>query len=243
MAIFLNSKATNHQIEQLIRGTRQRLVILTPILKFNARLCELLEQKQRQNADILVVYNQSRLNSQELLWIEAQPSVRTRRLRNLHGKCFLNEEAVILSSLNPYEFGQMLRNEMGMLVLRHEEPALFKSIHEDIHRQIGDSRDSRPTRSEDESAIQTSPSAAKVPDWQLAALHGVGIDRLYDQLVAQHLLLRTGKKSYSLTEKGKQAGGEPGFSKPYGPYFRWPADLALRKPSLRSRLRLGFRFW
>ena len=31
--------------------------------------------------------------------------------------------------------------------------------------------------------------------------------------------------SYKITEKGKEAGGEFKYSKRFGPYFIWPADI------------------
>ena len=47
MAKFLNTSATNYYLEEMIKSTRERLIIISPFLKFNDRIKELLEDKDR----------------------------------------------------------------------------------------------------------------------------------------------------------------------------------------------------
>ena len=47
MAKFLNTSATNYYLEELITAARERLIIISPFLKFNDRIRELLEDKDR----------------------------------------------------------------------------------------------------------------------------------------------------------------------------------------------------
>ena len=38
MAKFLNTSATNYYLEELIKNTTERLIIISPFLKFNNRI-------------------------------------------------------------------------------------------------------------------------------------------------------------------------------------------------------------
>ena len=48
MAKFLNTSATNYFLEELIKNARDRLVLISPFLKLNDRIKELLEDKKSQ---------------------------------------------------------------------------------------------------------------------------------------------------------------------------------------------------
>ena len=44
MPRFLNTSATNYFLEELIKNARDRLILISPYLKLNARIKELLEE-------------------------------------------------------------------------------------------------------------------------------------------------------------------------------------------------------
>lgn len=100
MAKFLNTSATNYYLEELIKQTRERLIIISPFLKFNDRIKELLADKDRMKIDVRLVYGKSELAPQEINWLRSLEFVRTSFCQNLHAKCYLNEEAAIITSMN-----------------------------------------------------------------------------------------------------------------------------------------------
>ena len=53
-------------------------------------------------------------------------SVRTSFRENLHAKCYLNENEALVTSMNLYEFSQQNNDEMGILVSKHDDPALYE---------------------------------------------------------------------------------------------------------------------
>ena len=59
MAKFLNTSATNYFLEELIKAARERLIIISPFLKFNDRIRELLEDKDRMKIDVRIVYGKA----------------------------------------------------------------------------------------------------------------------------------------------------------------------------------------
>ena len=59
MAIFLNSSGTTYHLEELIKNASDRLIIISPYLKLNERIKELLEDRNRLKIDIRIVYGKT----------------------------------------------------------------------------------------------------------------------------------------------------------------------------------------
>ena len=104
-------------------------MIISPFLRVNERVKELLEDKNRLKIDVRVIYGKNELRPEENNWLESMDSIRTSFCNNLHAKCYLNENEALLTSMNLYEFSQINNNEMGILVSREEEPDLYKEDH------------------------------------------------------------------------------------------------------------------
>ena len=68
--------------------------------------------------------------------VEGQTYIRTCFCKNLHAKCYLNEELCIITSSNLYEFGQVNNNEMGILIRRSEDAQLYKEAYEEAQRFV-----------------------------------------------------------------------------------------------------------
>ena len=131
MAKFLNTSATNYYLEELIKGASERLILISPYLKLNDRIKELLEDKNRLKIDVRIVYGKSELQPMEISWLNKLSFVRTSFCKNLHAKCYINESSCIITSLNLYEFSQVNNNEMGVYVFRDDDPEMYKDAYEE----------------------------------------------------------------------------------------------------------------
>ena len=136
MAKFLNTSATNFFLEELIKNAKERLILISPYLRLNDRIKELLEDKDRLKIDVRIVYGKSDLHPEEIKWIQKLDYVRLSFCKNLHAKCYLNESECIISSLNLYEFSQVNNNEMGISVRKYEDDEVFKDAYEEAQRII-----------------------------------------------------------------------------------------------------------
>ena len=235
MAKFLNTSATNYYLEELIKNASDRLILISPFLKLNDRIKELLEDKNRLKIDVRVVYGKSELQPEEINWLKELSFVRTSFCKNLHAKCYLNEENCIITSLNLYEFSQVNNNEMGVLISRSQDSDVYKDAYEEAQRiirisdeirisleKVSKANGDQPVQTED----ATDDATSKLTSSKLAQKHKLKTQELLDKLTAcGYLTSNDGKMS--LTEKGKEAGGEFKFSKKYGPYFIWPDDMGL----------------
>ena len=111
-------------------------MIITPFLRANKRIRELLEDKDRMKIDIRVVYGKTELQPAETKWLDSMTFVRTSFCKNLHAKCYLNEKQALLTSMNLYEFSQVNNHEMGLLVVRNDEEELYNEILQESMRIV-----------------------------------------------------------------------------------------------------------
>ena len=245
MAKFLNTSAINYFLEELIKDARDRLVLVSPFLKLNDRMEELLSDKNRLKIDVRIVYGKSELQPQEIDWLRGLTYIRTSFCKNLHAKCYLNEEVCIITSLNLYEFSQINNNEMGILIRRSEDAALYKDAYEEAQRIIRISDEVRislervahpvdgkaAVTPEDNSGASTvstaeagAPNPGKLSSSKLAHKLGIKTAELMDAMTAAgYLTLEDGK--HHLTAKGTDAGCEWVAKSRFGAYFLWPEAL------------------
>ena len=239
MAKFLNTSATNYYLEELIKGASDRLILISPFLKLNNRIKELLEDKNRLKIDVRIVYGKSELQPEEINWLKELTFVRTSFCKNLHAKCYINEESCIVTSLNLYEFSQVNNNEMGVFISRSEDSDIYRDAYEEAQRIIRISDEIRISLEKVENLqmeiglhkmrILLEDSTTKITSSKLAKKYNMKTSELLDKLtLLGYLALLDGKQT--LTEKGKEVGGEFKYSKRFGAYFIWPEDTVVSQP-------------
>lgn len=235
MAKFLNTSATNFFLEELIKNAKERLILISPYLRLNDRIKELLEDKDRLKIDIRIVYGKSDLHPEEIKWIQKLDYVRLSFCKNLHAKCYLNESECIISSLNLYEFSQVNNNEMGISVRKYEDEEVFKDAYEEAQRIIRISEEVRITLDEiktDKTEPESEPELdaktiklTKLTTAKLASKMGLKTPELLEKLIAKGYLKLDNEKQI-LTDSGKAIGGEFRTGQ-YGVYFLWNENIEL----------------
>ncbi|MEO6728331.1 MAG: phospholipase D family protein [Candidatus Dojkabacteria bacterium] len=145
MAKFLNTTGVSYHLEELIKGTKDRLILISPYLQFNDRIKEHLNNLNIQKRDIRIIYRENKLQVEENNWLESQIGVRTSICKNLHAKCYLNENEAIITSMNLYEFSQQNNNEMGIYISKAQAPELYNSAFEEAQRLLTISEEIRVT--------------------------------------------------------------------------------------------------
>ncbi|MBA7495574.1 hypothetical protein ES702_06161 [subsurface metagenome] len=136
MAKFLDTTGISYHLEQTIKKANERLVLISPFLKINDRIKELLEDKDRIKIDIRVIYGKNELQPEENNWLKSMNSIRTSFCKNLHAKCYMNESEALITSMNLYEFSQANNNEMGIHVTKQDDESLFLEIDTEAKRLI-----------------------------------------------------------------------------------------------------------
>lgn len=143
MAKFLATEGVSHALSEIVKRAQERLVLISPYLKVNPRIKELIEDKNRLKIDVRIIYGKEGPSPEEIAWLQSMTSVRTSFCKNLHAKCYLNENEALLTSMNLYSHSEVNNYEMGILVSREEDPGLYKEILEESMRIVRISKDSR----------------------------------------------------------------------------------------------------
>ena len=232
MAKFLNTSATNYFLEEMIKDASDRLILISPFLKLNDRMKELLADKNRLKIDVRIVYGKSELQPQEIEWLRGLTYIRTSFCKNLHAKCYMNENMCIVTSLNLYEFSQVNNNEMGVLIQQADDVQLYKDAYEEAQRIIRISDEVRISLER----VATEPDTCATEEDKSADAESAG-DKLTTSKIAQKLGIKTAQflervtelgylassdDKHTLLPKGEQAGVEFVAKSRFGPYFLWP---------------------
>ncbi len=136
MAQFLDTTGVSYHLQRIITQAQDTLILISPYLKINQRLRQALDDKDRMKIDIRVIYGKNELQPEQINWLRGLQFVRTSFCENLHAKCYLNERAAIITSMNLYEFSQVNNQEMGIYVTKEEDPELYTAIYNEARRLI-----------------------------------------------------------------------------------------------------------
>ncbi|WP_276678055.1 phospholipase D family protein [Thalassolituus oleivorans] len=235
MAKFLSTTSLNFYLEELIKKSTKNLILISPYLKINARLKELLEFRSDSDLKVRIVYGKKEMAQSELDWLAGQRHIEVRFCKNLHAKCYMNDANAIISSLNLYEFSQVNNNEMGVLVTRSADTEAFTDAFEEVSRilrisdlvSFGDSAaeslDVETDQALEEDEDESSDHGQKLTTSKLAKKHKMKTSDVMTRLCElEYLELRDGR--HYLTDKAKESGSEVRKGR-HGFYFLWLDSL------------------
>ena len=234
MATFITTSAISHHLEELIKDASERVILISPYLKLNDRIKELLEDKNRLKIDIRIVYGKSELQTTEINWLRELSYIRTSFCKNLHAKCYTNEHTSIITSLNLYEFSQINNNEMGVLIQKESDGEMFKDAYDEAQRLIRISDEvqistektiSEESETDRETTISESQCDEMLTTSKLAKQMGVKTRELQAKLIAAGYIEQEGE-TVILTQKGKDSGAQPKSGR-FGDYVLWPSGLSV----------------
>lgn len=221
MAKFLNTSGTTYHLEEMIKKASDRLILISPYLKLNERVKELLEDKNRLKIDIRIVYGKSDLQPEEINWLKNLTFIRTSFCKNLHAKCYMNENECIITSLNLYEFSQINNNEMGILIARDADNQLYSDAYEEAQRIIRISEEVRMSVDKVNEMSTTSENKEydKITIAKLASQLGMKTPELSAKMIENGYLQEIAGE-LRLTQLGSEKGGEEKRGK-FGIFTIW----------------------
>lgn len=137
MAKLLSTNGVSYHLENLIKETSKRVILISPYLQFNDRIKEELSSLNRLDKDIRIVFRENRLQLKDNNWLEEQYGIITYECANLHAKCYINEKEAIITSMNLYQYSQQNNVEMGIYISKEEDPQLYTSTLKEVERILG----------------------------------------------------------------------------------------------------------
>ncbi len=238
MAKFLNTTGVSYHLEELIKNTNDRLILISPYLQFHKRIKDHLENLNIQKRDIRIIYRENKLQVEESNWLESQIGIRTSLCNSLHAKCYLNENEAIVTSMNLYSFSQQNNDEMGIYVTKEKDPDLYNDILNEVQRLLTISEEIRITvkkvdKEVEKQSEQTIKNVQKNRDFskskllttkELSKLTGISSRKVNDWLTDNKLMYKR-YDDWITTKRGKELGGVEKDGQ-YGQFVIWPEEIA-----------------
>lgn len=134
MAKFLNTRKAVSEIEDLIKNAGEKLILVSPYLKLSKDFKELLAYRNNKDRITTVIFGKQELNPDELKFLQSLRFVILKYNEDLHAKCYLNDDRMIITSLNLYEFSMANNKEMGVLIDRSDptDTQLFEEAFKEV---------------------------------------------------------------------------------------------------------------
>tara|TARA_B110001452_G_C15110943_1_gene387241 strand:+ start:80 stop:811 length:732 start_codon:yes stop_codon:yes gene_type:complete len=238
MAKFLVTSGVTYKLEELIKGTEDRLILISPYLQFSKRIKDNIASLNILKRDIRIIYRENKLKVEESNWLEGQVGVRTSICSTLHAKCYLNEKEAIVTSMNLYTYSQENNDEMGIYVTKNEDPDLYEEISNEAQRLLRISDEIRVSvkkvdKEIEKKADKTISEIVKtkknsisklLTTKELSQLTGLS-SRKVNSWFTNNKLMYKKDEDWITTKKGKEIGGIE-KSGQYGKFVVWPEEVA-----------------
>jgi hypothetical protein len=132
MAEFLTTHATASNIENIIMNSKEKLVLVSPYLQVSKTFMDRLNDADERGTEILVIYGKDALKPDERDQLNKLKNLSLLFCENLHAKCYFNEDTMVITSMNMYEFSEKTNREMGVLINRVSDANVYKDAVREI---------------------------------------------------------------------------------------------------------------
>ena len=126
MVAFLNTSKAYATIEEIIDKATTKVVLISPYIRISDQLFDRLKHKDRQGIGITVVCRGKDLDAEEKGRFRQLKHLELRFDEDLHAKCFYNENSMVITSLNLYDYSVQHNREMGLLLSSDEDSDTFQ---------------------------------------------------------------------------------------------------------------------
>ena len=237
MAKFLNTRKAVSEIEDLIRNAEQRLILISPYLKLSKDFKELLTYRNSKDKITTVIFGKQELNPNEMKFLQGLRFVILKYNQDLHAKCYLNDNKMIITSLNLYEFSMNNNKEMGVLIDLNDQSdkELFDEAYKEIDfidetserfefTSIPDEIKSEKKESKTKPKIVDFSNSKLLTTKELSQLTGLS-SRKVNSWLSDNKLMYKKEDDWITTKRGKEVGGIEKEGQ-YGKFVIWPEDIA-----------------
>lgn len=132
MAEFLTTYGTSSRIEEIMIKARKEIYLLSPFLQISKTFYERLKDASENNIKITIVYGKDELKPNERNSLAEINNLNLYYFENLHAKCYFNENMMVITSMNMYEFSEKNNREMGVFIDLKNDTDLFENAKREV---------------------------------------------------------------------------------------------------------------
>ena len=142
---LLNTNECSATLDAIITSANKYLVIMSPYIKLSERVESLLDLADQRGVSIFIIARE-RLSREDYYKVKDFAKLTICIHPPLHAKVYSNEEEVLISSLNLYEFSQQKNTEMGVQFERRDEKDQFSYLGIQVLDILNDKRSELPVK-------------------------------------------------------------------------------------------------
>jgi phosphatidylserine/phosphatidylglycerophosphate/cardiolipin synthase-like enzyme len=134
MAKFLNTRKAVSEIEDLIKNAGEKLILVSPYLKLSKDFKELLTYRNSKDKVTTVIFGKQELNPDEMKFLQGLRFVVLKYNEDLHAKCYVNDDKMVITSLNLYAFSMANNKEMVVMIDKNDtaDTELFNDAFKEV---------------------------------------------------------------------------------------------------------------
>jgi hypothetical protein len=151
MAEFLTTQGTSYRLEDIIINASGWLILVSPYLNISTNFMARLQDADKRNVEITLIYGKDALKPQEKQKLRELQHLSLYYHKNLHAKCYLNSEEMIITSMNMHEFSEKTNREMGVLVRKDLDNQIYNDALKEVKSILDSSEENgKETKSKPE---------------------------------------------------------------------------------------------
>ena len=116
MAEFLTTAGIVAEVEKIVQGAREQLILVSPYIKVNSTLLERVQDADARGVATTLVYGKVDLPPAQRERLSTVTRLSLYYSERLHAKCYFNERHMVLGSMNLHEFSERHNREMGLFL-------------------------------------------------------------------------------------------------------------------------------
>jgi hypothetical protein len=126
MVQYLNTQAAYAEIENIVNRAENKLVMMAPYIQINRTLLQkIFHASEHRNIDVSIICHTGDIKPEEMAAINRINRLELFDLPNLHANCIYNEKALIMTSLNLFDYSQINNRDMGALLTYDKDANAF----------------------------------------------------------------------------------------------------------------------
>jgi hypothetical protein len=136
VATLLTARGVSWHIQDIIGGAREHLFLVSPSVCLSGTLLHSIQTVGR-TVPVSIVYRDDDLTAALVANLGHVGRLTLLRHPNLHAKCYFNEQTMVLTSMDLSGDTDTRDWEMGVLIDRELDAALFQAAYDEVVKITG----------------------------------------------------------------------------------------------------------
>lgn len=116
MIEFLNRNKIIEALEDLFNNAESEIILVVPFIKLSDSTYNLIRKADERGVEITIIYKQDQLHISQREKLSKLNNLNLLTHPDIHAKCYLNDDHLIIASMNLYEYSEKYNREMGIRI-------------------------------------------------------------------------------------------------------------------------------